>query len=166
MDPERWQRVCAIVAAAVRCSPGNRDTRLAEACADDSGLRADVDRLLADNAGASRGDRRALPTISAIPFRSVAEAAGAAVGPYKLLERLGEGGMGIVYLAEQARPVRRRVALKIVKPGMDTQLVIARFAAERQVLALMDHPNIAKVLDAGATPPCEGGVWGVAGPTS
>ena len=73
------------------------------------------------------------------------------IGSYKLLEEIGEGGMGVVYMAEQARPVRRRVALKIIKPGMDTRDVIARFEAERQALALMDHPNIARVFDAGTT---------------
>src|SRR5205085_6782415 len=75
------------------------------------------------------------------------------IGRYKLLQQIGEGGCGIVYMAEQAEPVRRRVALKIIKLGMDTKSVIARFEAERQALALMDHPNIAKVLDAGATDP-------------
>src|SRR5206468_1661687 len=79
------------------------------------------------------------------------EGPGDVVGPYKLLEKIGEGGMGAVYMAEQVRPVRRRVALKIIKPGMDTAQVVARFEAERQALALMDHPNIARVLDAGAT---------------
>ncbi len=73
------------------------------------------------------------------------------IGRYKLLEQIGEGGCGVVYMAEQAEPVRRRVALKIIKPGMDTRSVIARFEAERQALALMNHPNIAKVFDAGAT---------------
>ncbi len=81
----------------------------------------------------------------------IAEGAGSIVGPYKLLERIGEGGMGVVYLAEQTSPIRRKVAVKILKPGMDSRQVIARFEAERQALALMDHPNIAKVLDAGAT---------------
>ena len=76
---------------------------------------------------------------------------GAQIGPYTLREQIGEGGFGVVYVAEQASPVRRKVALKIVKPGMDTKNVIARFEAERQALALMDHPNIARVLDAGAT---------------
>ena len=76
---------------------------------------------------------------------------GKVIGPYKLLEQIGEGGMGVVYMAEQQVPVRRHVALKIIKPGMDTRQVIARFEAERQALALMDHPNIAKVLDAGTT---------------
>ena len=79
------------------------------------------------------------------------EGPGTVIGPYKLLEQIGEGGMGIVYMAEQTQPVRRKVALKIIKPGMDTKQVIARFEAERQALAMMDHPNIAKVLDAGAT---------------
>ena len=73
------------------------------------------------------------------------------IGPYKLLQQIGEGGFGVVFLAEQERPVRRRVALKVIKPGMDTREVIARFEAERQALAMMDHPNIAKVHDAGAT---------------
>jgi serine/threonine protein kinase len=79
------------------------------------------------------------------------EEPGTVIGPYKLLQQIGEGGMGIVYMAEQQKPVRRRVALKIIKPGMDSKQVIARFEAERQALALMDHPNIARVLDAGCT---------------
>jgi tetratricopeptide (TPR) repeat protein len=79
------------------------------------------------------------------------EGPGTVIGPYKLLEQIGEGGMGVVYMAEQTKPVRRKVALKIIKPGMDTKQVVARFEAERQALALMDHPNIARVLDAGAT---------------
>jgi serine/threonine protein kinase/tetratricopeptide (TPR) repeat protein len=81
----------------------------------------------------------------------VAEQVGALVGPYRLLEQIGEGGFGLVFVAEQQKPVKRRVALKLIKPGMDTRDVIARFEAERQALALMDHPNIARVLDAGAT---------------
>src|SRR6185436_5107580 len=76
---------------------------------------------------------------------------GTRIGRYKLLEQIGEGGFGVVYMAEQQEPVRRRVALKIIKVGMDTRSVVARFEAERQALALMDHPNIAKVLDGGAT---------------
>src|ERR1043165_5496079 len=84
-----------------------------------------------------------------LPLRT--EKPGDCIGRYKLLQKIGEGGCGVVYLAEQEEPVRRRVALKIIKLGMDTRQVIARFEAERQTLALMDHPNIAKVLDAGAT---------------
>ncbi len=83
--------------------------------------------------------------------RPITEGPGTLIGPYNLREKIGEGGMGIVYLAEQEKPVRRRVALKIIKPGMDTVQVVARFEAERQALALMDHPSIARVLDAGAT---------------
>ncbi len=83
--------------------------------------------------------------------RLVTEQPGDLIGPYKLLQQIGEGGMGVVYMAEQTHPVERRVAFKIIKPGMDTQQVIARFEAERQALAMMDHPNIAKVLDAGTT---------------
>ena len=80
-----------------------------------------------------------------------AERVGATIGRYKLLERIGEGGFGVVYMAEQQHPVRRKVALKVIKPGVDTRQVIARFEAERQALALMEHENIARVLDAGAT---------------
>src|SRR6185295_2031452 len=82
---------------------------------------------------------------------AVNERPGTVIGPYKLLQQIGEGGLGVVYMAEQHEPVKRRVALKIIKPGMDTRQVIARFEAERQALSLMDHPNIARVLDAGAT---------------
>ena len=81
----------------------------------------------------------------------LSEKPGTIIGRYKLLQEIGEGGFGVVYMAEQTEPVRRKVALKIIKPGMDTKQVIARFEAERQALALMDHPNIAKVLDAGTT---------------
>lgn len=81
----------------------------------------------------------------------ITEKAGSRIGPYKLLQSIGEGGMGVVYMAEQVEPVERRVALKIIKPGMDSRQVIARFEAERQTLALMDHPNIAKIFDAGTT---------------
>ncbi len=81
----------------------------------------------------------------------IAERPGTQIGPYKLIQEIGEGGFGVVYLAEQQQPMRRQVALKIIKPGMDTREVIARFETEREALALMDHPNIAHVFDAGAT---------------
>ena len=84
-------------------------------------------------------------------MNELSEKPGDRIGRYKLLEKIGEGGCGVVYMAEQEEPVRRRVALKVIKLGMDTKSVIARFEAERQALALMDHPNIAKVLDGGAT---------------
>src|SRR5215831_10500388 len=86
-----------------------------------------------------------------VPLPVLTETSGTHIGRYKLLEQIGEGGFGVVWMAEQEEPVRRRVALKILKLGMDTRQVIARFEAERQALAMMDHPNIAKVLDAGAT---------------
>ena len=86
-----------------------------------------------------------------LDFAPPTERVGATIGRYKLLERIGEGGFGVVFMAEQQQPVRRKVALKVIKPGMDSRQVVARFEAERQALALMDHPNIAKVLDAGAT---------------
>src|SRR5262249_54926221 len=82
---------------------------------------------------------------------AAAEGPGTMIGPYKLLEQIGEGGFGIVFMAEQMEPVRRKVALKVLKPGMDTRQVVARFEAERQALAIMDHPNIAKVFDGGVT---------------
>ncbi len=91
-----------------------------------------------------------VPTLAPAP-RPITEGPGSRIGPYKLLQQIGEGGMGTVYMAEQEKPVRRRVALKIIKPGMDTDQVVARFEAERQALALMDHNSIAKVFDAGAT---------------
>src|SRR5204863_4458566 len=90
-------------------------------------------------------------TLAVPPVTLLTEKPGDRIGRYKLLEQIGEGGCGVVYVAEQEEPVRRRVALKVIKLGMDTRQVVARFEAERQVLALMDHPNIAKVLDAGAT---------------
>ncbi len=99
---------------------------------------ADVD----DSIGPSDGLNLLLP---------LAEGPGTMIGPYKLLQKIGEGGMGVVFMAEQEKPVRRKVALKVIKPGMDTRQVIARFEAERQALAMMDHPHIARVLDAGAT---------------
>src|SRR5207248_3057532 len=89
-----------------------------------------------------------VPTVDAPPL---VERPGTVIGPYRLMEQIGEGGMGLVFVAEQEEPVRRKVALKVIKPGMDSRQVIARFEAERQALALMDHPNIAKVLEAGTT---------------
>ena len=101
--------------------------------------------------GAASRAARIPSTTEATATRPVTEGPGSCIGPYKLLQPIGEGGMGVVFMAEQARPVRRKVALKLIKPGMDTRQVLARFEAERQALALMDHPNIAKVLDAGTT---------------
>src|SRR5208282_2717189 len=95
--------------------------------------------------------RQSRPTLKIEFSDAPDEAVGQTLGRYKLLEKVGEGGCGVVYVAEQTEPVRRRVALKVIKLGMDTKAVVARFEAERQALAMMDHPNIARVLDAGAT---------------
>ncbi|MEK7683793.1 MAG: serine/threonine-protein kinase, partial [Verrucomicrobiota bacterium] len=134
-------------------TPEARAAYLQGACGQDVTLRHKVDELLKEHfsndsllaGSALEGER---PTIVVSP---VPEAPAQMIGRYKLLEKIGEGGCGVVYMAEQEEPVRRRVALKVIKLGMDTKSVIARFEAERQALALMDHPNIAKVFDAGAT---------------
>src|SRR5438874_2661136 len=120
-------------------------------------LLPDVDALpdvlpLPRPGGEGRAEGEIGPTVDIRPEPSTdAEHPSGHIGRYKLLQQIGEGGCGIVYLAEQAEPVRRRVALKVIKPGMDTRQVIARFEAERQALAMMDHPNIAKVFDGGMT---------------
>ena len=101
--------------------------------------------------GAVAKEEAADPAETILVSGILEEKPGSRIGRYKLLQQIGEGGCGVVYVAEQEEPVRRRVALKVIKLGMDTRQVIARFEAERQALALMDHPNIAKVLDAGAT---------------
>src|SRR5688572_5186706 len=122
---------------------------LDEACAGDDELRLRLERMLeAQDCGFMQQPALGQPTADYEPIK---EGPGEIIGPYKLMEQIGEGGFGLVFLAEQHHPVRRKVALKIIKPGMDTRDVIARFEAERQALALMDHPNIAKVFDAGAT---------------
>src|SRR5262245_61237294 len=115
-------------------------------------MRQRVEDLLAASERAGSFMRLAAVSEPANVLRlSPTEKPGDMIGRYKLLEQIGEGGCGVVYMAEQQEPVRRRVALKVIKLGMDTKGVIARFEAERQALALMDHPNIARVLDAGAT---------------
>jgi tetratricopeptide (TPR) repeat protein len=140
-------------AALEKADVGERSAYLSEACGDDSELRSRVERLLSVQSRVASFLESPPPGISAgatvaqLPL----EQPGTQIGPYKLLQEIGHGGMGVVYMAEQIEPVRRKVALKIIKPGMDTRQVIARFEAERQALSLMDHPNIAKVLDAGAT---------------
>ena len=155
----------AIFHAALALPPADRPAYLAGACAHDPQIRRRVEALLLAHdapqaflpeqpsstsgagltelaAAASQGHAEPPPNL---------EQPGERIGPYKLLEKIGEGGCGVVYMAEQKEPIKRRVALKIIKLGMDTRQVVARFEAERQALALMDHPNIAKVLDAGAT---------------
>jgi hypothetical protein len=141
--------------------PSERQKFLNRSCANDPELKAHLEKLLDAH---ERSDRLFSPAVSRYAASAAPEAEalahdpaagdeklGTRVGRYRLLQRLGEGGCGVVYLAEQEEPVRRKVALKVIKLGMNTRSVIARFEAERQALALMDHPNIARVLDAGAT---------------
>jgi eukaryotic-like serine/threonine-protein kinase len=149
-EEEIFERALALTSAEARAD------YLLKACAGNSDLRRRVKELLAAHHDAraieflGAGDRtQKVETLQAEDRLS--EKPGDRIGHYKLLQQIGEGGCGVVYMAEQQEPVRRRVALKVIKLGMDTKTVIARFEAERQVLALMDHPNIAKVHDAGAT---------------
>ena len=131
-----------------------RAAYLDTACGDDVDLRAKVDSLLTTLESYESNDGTDVGDDATVDRSNVATAGGQVgkmIGAYKLLQQIGEGGFGVVYMAEQVEPIRRKVALKIVKPGMDTKDVIARFEAERQALALMDHPNIAKVLDGGVT---------------
>ncbi len=126
---------------------------LDRACVGDDGLRQRVERLLAAHAESDSlldGGPNVAAATCELPS-SVFEKAGDRIGPYKLIQQLGEGGMGVVYMAQQTEPVKRLLALKIIKPGMDSRQVIARFEAERQALALMEHPNIARIFDAGMT---------------
>ena len=123
--------------------PAEKRAAFLEAMCDGDAAHEQSETLMATRVDAHQPSF--LPDITAVPD----EAVGQTLGRYKLLEQIGEGGCGVVYVAEQTEPVRRRVALKVIKLGMDTKQVVARFEAERQALAMMDHPNIAKVLDAG-----------------
>jgi non-specific serine/threonine protein kinase/serine/threonine-protein kinase len=135
--------------------PRERSAYIERACGGDERLRARVEALLRRHHG---DDKLVLDRMPAVEpsvtedLSSLVEEPGTSIGPYKLREQIGEGGMGIVYVAEQTQPVRRHVALKIIRPGMDSRQVIARFEAERQALAMMDHLNIARVFDGGTTP--------------
>ena len=141
----------SIFAAALECKSGaERAAFLDGACGGDQDLRRRVDALLSSHEEAGTFLNEPAAPVATVD-QPITEQPGTQIGPYKLRQQIGEGGMGVVYLAEQSEPVPRRVALKIIKPGMDTRQVIARFEAEKQALAMMDHPNIAKVLDAGAT---------------
>src|SRR5262245_31880181 len=148
---EKAENAEAIFLAALeRATPQERSAFVDEACGDKPELFERVRELLAAHEQL-HGPLDAPPP-GCVDTRDgplIQECSGTLIGPYKLLQPIGEGGMGVVYMAEQTHPVQRRVALKIIKPGMDSRQVIGRFEAERQALALMDHPNIAKVLDAG-----------------
>jgi serine/threonine protein kinase len=128
-----------------------RKSYLNEACGADADLRAQVESLLRASEQAGSFLQNPEPGLAPTMGEPAREAPGTLIGPYKLLQQIGEGGMGTVFMAEQTVPVQRKVAVKLIKSGMDSLQVIARFEAERQALALMDHPHIAKVLDAGAT---------------
>jgi serine/threonine protein kinase/tetratricopeptide (TPR) repeat protein len=159
-------------------SPDQRQAFVAAACENDEALRREVEDLLRHQGelgsfleSPAAELRAPIQPGSPEPQRvegmvtideAIAERPGMVIGPYKLLQQIGEGGMGTVFMAEQTQPVQRKVALKILKPGMDSRQVLGRFEAERQALALMDHPNIAKVIDAGTTNPVAGGQWPVA----
>jgi serine/threonine protein kinase len=135
-----------IFEAATALPAADRPTFLDKACAGQPELRARIEALLRADEVTGFMEHHA-----GVPTDPTSESPGQRIGNYKLLEQIGEGGFGVVWVAEQLEPVRRRVALKIIKPGMDSRQVIARFEQERQALAVMDHPNIAKVFDAGAT---------------
>ncbi len=140
-----------------------RSAFLDAACGGDTALRQRVEVLLGAHENADESFLKPPSLVPTIEHSRITEQLGTVIGPYKLLQQIGEGGMGTVYMAEQTQPVHRKVALKVIKPGMDSRQIIARFEAERQALAMMDHVNIARVLDAGQTPPSppsEGGAWG------
>jgi serine/threonine protein kinase/tetratricopeptide (TPR) repeat protein len=142
----------SILAAAVAIdAEAERRRYLDDACAGDAELRGRLDELVANHFRAGDFLEKPAAEFKTSVNERMNERSGTVIGPYKLLEQIGEGGFGLVFMAEQQHPVRRRVAVKVLKPGMDTRQVIARFEAERQALALMDHVNIAKVLEAGET---------------
>src|SRR3974390_2779171 len=153
--PQPFDREIEVFNTALELPAAERGAFLYKVCAGDAGLCQRVEELLrAENRVGEflvspAGGLALGGTIR--PVATPETKGGDRIGRYKLLEQIGEGGCGVVYMAEQEQPVRRRVALKVIKLGMDTKSVVARFEGERQALALMDHPNIAKVLDAGAT---------------
>src|SRR5262249_25972929 len=138
--------------AALELPAQDRAGYLDGVCGADAALRQRLEALLSkhDRAGSFLEQPAAGP-LATVEESAVGERPGGRIAAYKLMEQIGEGGMGLVFVAEQLQPIRRKVALKVIKPGMDTRAVVARFEAERQALALMDHPNIAKVLDGGET---------------
>src|SRR5262245_6913678 len=150
MDPKSIDRI--FWDAAQLGSVAERDAYLDGACGGDPQLRRRVEELLQARSQASNFLESLAPRSVATVEELIGERPGGVIGSYKLLEQIGEGGFGVVFMAEQQQPIRRKVALKVLKPGMDTRQVVARFEAERQALALMDHPNIAHVFDGGQTP--------------
>ena len=164
MTSERHDRLGAIFLAASRLPPEEQAAYLDEHCADDPDLRAEIETMLRhdaathatmDDVAQGKGaaalakelaDAGELPVASGAPPEF---SPGDTIGPYTILQRLGEGGFAVVYLTQQNEPVRRQVAVKVLKPGMDSRQILARFGAERQALAMMDHENVARIHDAG-----------------
>src|SRR5215212_836470 len=142
---------CLFLAALEIDDPAARAAYLDGACAGDTAVRAQVEQLLLAHDETGRFMERPAPAMVAAGDELVCGTGGTVIGPYRLMEQIGEGGMGLVFVAEQHEPLRRKVAVKVIKPGLDTRQVIGRFEAERQALAMMDHPNIAHVHEAGAT---------------
>src|SRR5262245_41569611 len=148
--PIDFQRIQSVFQAVAERPPAERAAVLERECGDDAELRRRVEALLRahDDSGELPGAELELTG----PCAPAVEPGRVFAGRYKLREKLGEGGMGVVFVADQTGPVQRRVALKIIRAGLDTHRLLARFEQERQALALMDHPNIAKVFDAGVDP--------------
>jgi eukaryotic-like serine/threonine-protein kinase len=152
MNPEPNNPKTIFLAAVDKTNPAERAAFLDEACGADTDLRRRVEALLRAHDDPGRFLEPAAPEQGGTADAGLlTERPGTCIGPYKLVQQIGEGGMGVVYIADQAEPVKRRVALKIIKPGLDSEHVIHRFEAERQALAMMDHTNIARVFDAGTT---------------
>jgi hypothetical protein len=157
MDETRWRRVEGLYHAALEFAPAQREAFLATACADDLELRREIESLLSHNDSRQKlfakpawADESGLTDATDStdePLEKVPDK----IGAYWIRNRLGEGGMGTVYLAEQSEPFRREVALKVIRPGMGSKSVVTRFKSERRTLALMDHPYIAQVYDAGTS---------------
>ncbi|UCG59008.1 MAG: serine/threonine protein kinase, partial [Phycisphaerales bacterium] len=152
MFPEHKDEEAIFYAVLEMKSPAERTAYLNKVCGADASLLNRLEALLKVHANERSIIEAVAPHLNVSAEQApLSEGPGTVIGRYKLLEKIGEGGMAVVYMAEQEQPIRRKVALKIIKLGMDTKQVIARFEAERQALAMMDHANIAKVLDAGAT---------------
>jgi non-specific serine/threonine protein kinase/serine/threonine-protein kinase len=157
MTLDRWEQVKELLHKVMQLAPGQRSLFLNEHCSSVGGLRAEVESLLLVAEDVPAGFLQSAPPASELAGNHELQSTprfavlGERFGPYKTVRLLGEGGMGTVYLAEQRQPIRRQVALKVIKLGMNTREVLARFDSERQALALMDHPNIAHVFDAGVS---------------
>jgi serine/threonine protein kinase/tetratricopeptide (TPR) repeat protein len=151
MSEQAKQAKAIFLEALEQPTPLQQGLFVVEACAGDERLRTEVEKLLRAQDALGTFHEESPSALVDTVDHPIAEGPGTVLGPYKLLEEIGEGGFGVVYLAEQQEPICRKVALKVVKPGMDSRQVLARFESERQALALMDHPHIARVLDAGAT---------------